>query len=67
MPLQDILIGLYLIIKYLMDFMKDSFPDFACKYFDLHWFVLKQKISVQAKFVDKMLEFIYRVLNYYPY
>lgn len=36
MPLQDILIGLYLIIKYLMDFMKDSFPDFACKYFDLH-------------------------------
>ena len=46
MPLQNILVGLDLIIKYLMDFMKDSFPDFAWKYFDLHWFVLKQKIRV---------------------
>jgi len=50
-----------------MDFMKDSFPDFARKYFDLQWFVLKQKIRVQAKLVDQMIEFIYRVLNYYPY
>ena len=46
MPLQNILVGLDLIIKYLMDFMKDSFPDFAWKYFDLQWFVLKQKIRV---------------------